>query len=147
MTAGITDSVPASFRLARLAWNSGVTSDPASGSCPALVLPNVLEVSCDRQLDAFCSRLPLRSFDFSPRWSTFRVQYSRESLILAEDRRDCYWQYAVTSCDTRPLVQEPIKDAAQYRWHEVSKVQHYWIESETLTSIVKVSDSTPPAGA
>jgi hypothetical protein len=59
---------------------------------------------------------------------------------VAEDRRDCYWLYVVTACNDKPFVQEPIQDPAQYRWHEVSKVEHYWIELDTLTGKVRVSD-------
>jgi hypothetical protein len=29
---------------------------------------------------------------------------------VAEDRRDCYWLYVVTDCDTTPRLQEPIGD-------------------------------------
>ena len=31
---------------------------------------------------------------------------------VAEDRRDCYWLYIVTSCAGEPVMQEPIQDPA-----------------------------------
>ena len=46
-------------------------------------------------------------------------------LRVAQDRRDCYWLYVVTHCNTAPQLREPIKDPARLAWHEVSKVAHY----------------------
>ena len=51
---------------------------------------------------------------------------------VAEDRRDCYWLYVVTGCATEPKLQEPIKDLARFPWHEVIKVQHYWLNVDVL---------------
>ena len=51
----------------------------------------------------------------------------------AEDRRDCYWLYIVTNCAETPVMQEPIKDPAKFPWHEVSKVQHYWMQVDIMT--------------
>jgi hypothetical protein len=53
---------------------------------------------------------------------------------VAEDRRDCYWLYVVTDCNSKPILQNPIKDPAQFKWHEVSKVQHYWLEVDAMTN-------------
>lgn len=53
---------------------------------------------------------------------------------VAEDRRDCYWLYVVTNCKIEPKLQEPIQDPAQYEWHEVRKVQHYWLEVKKMTT-------------
>ncbi|MEW6367752.1 MAG: helicase-related protein [Acidobacteriota bacterium] len=52
---------------------------------------------------------------------------------VAEDRRDCYWLCVVTNCATSPTLQEPIRDPARFEWHEVSKVQHYWLEVNAMT--------------
>jgi hypothetical protein len=30
-------------------------------------------------------------------------------------------------------LQEPIKDPARFPWHEVTKVQHYWLEIDAMT--------------
>jgi hypothetical protein len=56
-----------------------------------------------------------------------------ERKRLSEDRRDCYWLYIVTNCATSPTVQDPIKDPTRFSWHEVSKVQHYWLEVDMMT--------------
>ena len=48
--------------------------------------------------------------------------------LIAEDRPDCFWLYVVTNCATAPELQEPIKDPARFPWHEVTKVQHYWLD-------------------
>ena len=52
---------------------------------------------------------------------------------VSEDRRDCYWLYVVTNCATAPELQEPVRDPARFPWHEVSKVQHYWLEVDAMT--------------
>ena len=51
---------------------------------------------------------------------------------VAEDRRDCYWLYVVTNCGTAPELREPIRDPARFPWHEVTKVQHYYLSTEAL---------------
>ena len=51
---------------------------------------------------------------------------------VAEDRRDCYWLYIVVNCGAEPQLKEPIKDPARFPWHEVTKVQHYWLDIEKL---------------
>ncbi|MEW6186753.1 MAG: helicase-related protein [Thermodesulfobacteriota bacterium] len=61
------------------------------------------------------------------------VLLSPNERRVAEDRRDCYWLYVVTDCNTNPTLQEPIKDPARLKWHEVTKVQHYWLEVNTIT--------------
>ena len=52
---------------------------------------------------------------------------------VAEDRRDCYWLYVVTSCVAVPELRQPIRDPARFPWHEVSKVQHYWLNVDTMS--------------
>ena len=52
---------------------------------------------------------------------------------VAQDRRDCYWLYVVTNCAEAPELQEPIHDPAQFSWHEVRKVQHYYLTVDALT--------------
>lgn len=51
---------------------------------------------------------------------------------VAEDRRDCYWLYVVTNCDTTPALQPPIKDPARLDWNEVTKVAHYYLTVEEI---------------
>jgi hypothetical protein len=59
---------------------------------------------------------------------------------VAEDRRDCYWLYVVTNCDAQPALQEPIRDPARFPWHEVTKVQHYWLEVNAMTQPMQVRE-------
>ena len=59
---------------------------------------------------------------------------------VAEDRRDCYWLYIVTNCAAEPQLQEPIEDPARFPWHEVSKVQHYWLEVDAMTKPMQVRE-------
>ncbi len=60
---------------------------------------------------------------------------------VAEDRRDCYWLYVVTNCASQPTLQEPIKDPARFPWHEVTKVQHYWLEVDAMTRPMQVREN------
>ena len=52
---------------------------------------------------------------------------------VAEDRPDCFWLYVVTNCASSPELREPIKDPARFPWHEVTKVQHYWLDINAMT--------------
>jgi hypothetical protein len=57
---------------------------------------------------------------------------------VAEDRRDCYWLYVVTDCKSAPKLQDPIKDPAKLEWHEVKKVDHYWLKIDALSQPMAV---------
>jgi len=70
-----------------------------------------------------------------------RVLLTPNERRVAEDRRDCYWLYVVTHCDTTPQLQEPIKDPARFPWHEVKKVDHYWLEVNALTQPTQVRET------
>ena len=56
---------------------------------------------------------------------------------VAEDRPDCFWLYVVTNCAGDPVLQEPILNPARFGWHEVSKVQHYWLQVDAMTQPMK----------
>ena len=49
----------------------------------------------------------------------------------------------MTHCDTAPLLQDPIKDPARYPWHEVKKVDHYWLEIDALTHPMRLREGEP----
>ena len=51
---------------------------------------------------------------------------------VAEDRPDCYWLYVVTNCAGQPELREPMKNPARFPWHEVTKVQHYWLDVNAM---------------
>ena len=52
---------------------------------------------------------------------------------VTEDRPDCYWLYLVTNCADNPELQEPIRNPARFPWHEITKVQHYWLDVKAMT--------------
>jgi hypothetical protein len=66
---------------------------------------------------------------------------------IAEDRRDCYWLYVVTDCDTTPRLQEPVPDPARLEWHEVTKVAHYYLSLSAITQPMQVRETPPPYGS
>ena len=65
---------------------------------------------------------------------------------VAEDRRDCYWLYVVTYCAAKPQLEEPIEYPARFPWHEVSKVQHYWLEVDAMTRPMQVREERATYG-
>ena len=72
------------------------------------------------------------------------VEYERR---VAQDRRDCYWLYVVTDCKSQPKLQDPIKDPARFPWHEVKKVEHYYLSVDALTQPMQVRDMPAPYGS
>ena len=66
---------------------------------------------------------------------------------VAEDRRDCFWLYVVTDCNTTPKLQDPIRDPARLDWTEVTKVAHYYLSMDAMKKPMEVrEDSLPPYG-
>ena len=59
---------------------------------------------------------------------------------VAEDRRDCYWLYVVTGCKSEPQLQNPIKDPARLQWHEVKKVDHYYLSIDAMVQPMQVRE-------
>jgi superfamily II DNA or RNA helicase len=69
--------------------------------------------------------------------STGTVCLTPNEKRVAEDRADCYWLYVVTNCKSdSPLLHEPIFQPARMPWHEVKKVDHYYL---TLSDISRAS--------
>lgn len=60
---------------------------------------------------------------------------------VAEDRRDCYWLYVVTNCKTTPQLQTPIKDPARLKWHEVKKVDHYYLSINAVIQPMEIREN------
>jgi superfamily II DNA or RNA helicase len=52
---------------------------------------------------------------------------------VAEDRRDCYWLYVVTHCDSNQPQLHDHKDPARFGWQEVTKVAHYRLSAGSMT--------------
>jgi hypothetical protein len=65
---------------------------------------------------------------------------------VAEDRRDCFWLYVVTNCDTGPVLQEPIRDPGRLDWNEVTKVAHYYLSVDAMKRPMQVREELPPYG-
>ena len=65
---------------------------------------------------------------------------------VAEDRRDCYWLYVVTDCKSKPQLQNPIKDPTRLQWHEVKKVDHYYLSIDAVTQPMQVREREVPYG-
>jgi hypothetical protein len=59
---------------------------------------------------------------------------------VAEDRRDCHWLYIVTNCKVEPKLQYPVKDPARLKWHEVKKVDHYYLTIDALAQYMEIRE-------
>jgi hypothetical protein len=44
------------------------------------------------------------------------------------------------------LLLKPIKDPARLEWHEVKKVDHYWLKIDALTQPMQVREKSEPYG-
>jgi hypothetical protein len=66
--------------------------------------------------------------------STGRVLLTPNERRVAEDRRDCYWLYVVTGCRGEPRLRD-VPDPARFPWHEVVRVEHYWLDVDALPSL------------
>jgi hypothetical protein len=66
---------------------------------------------------------------------------------VAEDRRDCYWLYVVTSCKSEAILQEPIKNPARFPWHEVKKVDHFYLSVDALIKPMQMRETSSPYGS
>jgi superfamily II DNA or RNA helicase len=65
---------------------------------------------------------------------------------VAEDRRDCYWLYVVTEAKTNPTVHR-FADPSRLPWHEVVKVDHYYVSLNRIRDRVVVKDAPSSGGA
>ena len=73
--------------------------------------------------------------------STGSILLTPNERRVAEDRRDCYWLYVVTDCETVPNLQQPIPDPARYPWHEVTKVAHYYLSVNALRQPMEIRET------
>jgi superfamily II DNA or RNA helicase len=77
--------------------------------------------------------------------STGRVLLTPNERRVAEDRRDCYWLYVVADCRGTPRLHE-VRDPARFPWHEVTRVEHYWLEVDALRQPMQVREPEEPYG-
>ncbi len=78
--------------------------------------------------------------------STGTILLTPNERRVAEDRRDCYWLYVVTDCDTAPRLQEPVRDPARLEWNEVTKVAHYYLSVNAVTKPMELREEQAPYG-
>ncbi len=52
----------------------------------------------------------------------------------------------MTNCASAPELQEPIRDPARFPWHEVTKVQHYWMDVKAITGPMSAVGRAEPHG-
>jgi superfamily II DNA or RNA helicase len=78
--------------------------------------------------------------------ATGNVLLTPNERRVAEDRRDCYWLYVVTDCDTTPRLQDPIHDPARLSWNEVTKVAHYYLSVNAMTRPMELREPNVPFG-
>ena len=78
---------------------------------------------------------------------TGTILFTPNERRVAEDRPDCYWLYIVTNCASEPRLQEPVKDPARFPWHEVQKVQHYWLDVDAMTQPMEFREELAPYDA
>jgi len=43
-------------------------------------------------------------------------------------------------------LQEPIRDPARLDWHEVTKVVHYYLRADAMTTPMQLREDSPPYG-
>jgi hypothetical protein len=78
--------------------------------------------------------------------ATGTIFLSPNEKRVAGDRRDLYWLYVVTHCDSSPRLEEPIKDPARFPWHEVKKVEHYRLDVNAMTRPMLLTEDQAPYG-
>ena len=47
---------------------------------------------------------------------------------------------------TNLMPHKPVKDPARFPWHEVSKVQHYWLDVNTMTRPIQAREDEGACG-
>ena len=72
---------------------------------------------------------------------TGTILLSPNERRVAEDRPDCYRLYIVANCAAQPVMQEPVHNPARLDWHEVTKVQRYWLNVNAMTKPMSVQDA------
>jgi len=76
---------------------------------------------------------------------TGTVMLSPNEKRVSEDRRDCYWLYVVTDCFHEKKLHQ-VKDPALMAWHEVKKVEHYYLSVDAMGKEMKMWEHPQPFG-
>lgn len=77
--------------------------------------------------------------------ATGTILLSPNEHRVAEDRPDCFWLYIVTDCASDPTLREPIPNPARFPWHEVTKVEHYWMQVDAMAKPAAPDPQPPPS--
>jgi hypothetical protein len=48
----------------------------------------------------------------------------------------------VTNCGSEPQLLASIKDLKRFLWHEVTQIQHYWLDVDVLTQRMQVREDS-----
>jgi len=48
---------------------------------------------------------------------------------------------------TNSMLQEPVKNPARFPWHQVTKVEHYWLEVNAMTRPMQVREDSSGYGS
>lgn len=70
------------------------------------------------------------------------LRLTQRSAVATIERRS----HVVTSCGTEPTLQDPLRDPARFEWHEVQKIDHYWLEVNAMTHPMQIREEAPPYG-
>jgi len=72
---------------------------------------------------------------------------SGRALRLSKDERKVFQQNLIVMSDpqnkSQPNLQDPIKNPARFPWHEVKKVDHYYLSVDALTQPMRMKE--PPS--
>jgi superfamily II DNA or RNA helicase len=66
--------------------------------------------------------------------STGTVCLTPNEKRVAEDRPECYWLYVVTNCKNDSPVLTEISNPSKMPWHEVKKIDHYYLTLNAITT-------------
>jgi hypothetical protein len=47
------------------------------------------------------------------------------------------------NCKEEPKLQDPVRDPARLKWHEVKKVDHYYLTIDALTQRMEIKEESP----
>lgn len=64
----------------------------------------------------------------------------RDGTLWIASHRDCDLKIST------PTLQEPIKDPARFPWHEVKKIDHYWLQVNAITKPMRIRENDASYG-
>jgi hypothetical protein len=67
-------------------------------------------------------------------------------LDIAQKQRFWFEDWNITIDKSDPTLQNPIKDPARLQWHEVKKVDHYYLSIDAVTQPMQVREGEIPYG-